>query len=218
MISVHITSFWHWFSRFSDVYRQLHRLPIESADFWENQLLTQLNTVQRWPWQVVFEWHINGTTEMIFTAKRQLYYFPIIEQLVSGAPPLPGWNFQALYPPREPGHNISERFGHTCISPHELWLAPSSVKQVGGGKYLLDIYAELYDPAEIIHRKAIDAVLFNILGERSMVIDIAGFEVKWVFCLSPEEKNKLSPLKKLPAIMHYGKHPQPNSDRPQVGQ
>ena len=88
------------------------------------------------------------------------------------------------------------------ISPAELWLAPSSVKRVGGGKYLLDIYAELYNPAEITHRKAIDAVLFNIIGERCMVIDIAGFEVKWVFCLSSEERNSLIPLKSLPAIMH----------------
>jgi hypothetical protein len=202
MNSAHIIDFWNWFSRFNDVFKLLNRLPLESADFWENELLSHLNTVHKWPWKVDFEWHVNGATEMIFTAKRQLYYFDIIEQLVSEAPSLPGWNFQALYPPKQPDHNISERFGEIGITPAELWLAPSSVKQVGGGKYLLDIYAELYNPAEITHRKAIDAVLFNILGERSMVIDIAGFEVKWVFCLSPEERNKLSPLKKLPAIMH----------------
>lgn len=198
----HITDFWKWFSRFNDVFRVLHRLPIESADFWENQLITQLNTVHKWPWNVAFEWHTNGVTEMIFTAKRQLYYFNIIEELVSQAPALPGWNFQALYPPKQPDYNITERFGEIGISPAELWLAPSSVKRVGGGKYLLDIYAELYNPAEITHRKAIDAVLFNILGERCMVIDIAGFEVKWVFCLSPKERSRLIPLKNLPAIIH----------------
>jgi hypothetical protein len=209
MNSAHIIVFWNWFSRFNDVYKQLHRLPLESADFWENQLLTQLNVVHKWPWQVDFEWHINGTTEMIFTAKRQLYYFNIIEELVSEAPSLPGWRFQALYPPKQPDHKLCERFGHTSITPAELWLAPSSVKRVGGGKYLLDIYAELYNPAEITHRKAIDAVLFNILGERSMVMDIAGFEVKWVFCLSPEERDKLSPLKNLPAFMYRLKEPRP---------
>ena len=209
MNSAHIIDFWKWFSRFNDVFKLLHRLPFESADFWENQLLTQLNTVHKCPWQIDFEWHINGTTEMIFTAKRRMSFFHIIEQLVGQAPPLPGWNFQALYPPRQPDHNIRERFGDTCIDPNELWLAPTSITQVGGGKYLLEIYAELYDPALISHRKAIDAVLFNILGERSIATDIARFEVKWVFCLSPDERNKLLPLKSLPAIMYRLKEPRP---------
>ncbi|WP_315821545.1 hypothetical protein [Paraflavitalea speifideaquila] len=144
---------------------------------------------------------------MIFTTKRQAQYIDIIHQLVQQAPAIPGWSFHALYPPRHPGYNIVDRFGPTCIEPGELWIAPGAISSLGGGKYFVNIYAELYDPANIMHRKIIDAILFNILGERSFVLDLAGFKVTWLYSLSQELRYKCAPLNKLPAVLAHMKDP-----------
>jgi hypothetical protein len=201
MDTIHPTIFWNWFDRFNNVYKHLHRLSAEDAGFWRKELSSHLQLYCECDWYVDFEQDLTGhDTVMIFTAKRQLRYFDIIDQLVQHAPAIPGWKFHALYPPGQPAYKVVDRFGHSCIEPHELWISPSHTYQVGGGKYFVTIYAELYNPADETHRKIVDAILFNILGERSMVQDLAGFKVSWIYGFDQELRNQLKPLKKLPAL------------------
>lgn len=202
MDTIQATNFWNWFNRFKDVYNCLHRLPAVDAGFWMDELASNLKLCGKGQWQVDFKWSLDGgDTDMIFTAKRQLPYFDIIGQLVQQAPVIPGWKFHALYPPMQPGYNIVKRFGATCIEPDELWISPATIFEVEGGKYFVDIYAELYNPSDLTHRKIVDAILFNILGERSMVLELAGFKVSWLYGFNQECRSRLKPLKKLPAVI-----------------
>jgi hypothetical protein len=201
-------NFWNWFTRFSDVYKLVHRLPTADIGFWMNELSAHLKLYANGEWQVDLEPGLDGgDIKMIFTAKRQLLYFDSIHQLVLQAPPIPGWKFHALCPPRHPGYKIVDRFGQTCIEPGELWVSPAAIPCLGGNKYFVNIYAELYDPADMTHRKIVDAMLFNILGERSFVLDLAGFKVTWLYNLSQQVRSKCLPLEKLPVILARMKDP-----------
>lgn len=204
----HIISFWNWFSRFSEVYKLVHRLPPADNIFWKDQLITRLRLYCNYGGQIHFRMGPDESyAELIFTTKRQSHYVDIIDQLIQQAPAIPGWKFQAMYPPRHPRHNIVERFGPTYIEPEELWISPAAISSLAGGRFFVNIYAELYDPADIIDRQIVEAMLFNILGERSFVMDLAGFKVTWLYSLNQELRYKCAPLYKLPVLLARMKDP-----------
>jgi hypothetical protein len=173
-----------------------------------NELMARLRFYYKYRGQVHLKHSLAGPyREMIFTTKRQSYNIDIIDQIIQHAPVIPNWKFQAMYPPRHPGYNIVDRFGPTYIEPDELWISPAAISCLGDGKYFVNIYAELYDPADVIDRQIIEAILYNVLGERSFVRDLAGFKVTWLYSLNQQVRSKCIPLGMLPAILARMKDP-----------
>lgn len=194
--------FWEWFEKFSNVYLWLHTFKDkDDFMFWIGEINNHLRTYCRGGITAIFEWDAGGeAAQLIITAKSKSNLFFKVDQLIKHAPQLPGWQFHALVPPRLPGHKIMDSFNDIGIDPDELRFCLSNA-HCPGPRINIEVFTEVYNPGISRYRQLIEAVVFNILGERAMATYIGEVEIKWLYTLSIQHRAKLLKLEKLPALL-----------------
>lgn len=88
-----VMSFWHWFAEHQ---REVWAMQNADEPFWDS-VQAELHRVDEGLW---FEMsgEMNQQREFVITAEGNEELFPLVDELVAAAPPLPGWVFVALMP------------------------------------------------------------------------------------------------------------------------
>jgi hypothetical protein len=194
--------FWEWFTKFSTVYIWLPASK-DKADFvfWIGEINKNLKMYGGGSLTAIFEWEEDkGTARLIVTANGRSDLFFKVDQLIKQAPSLPDWQFQALIPPRIPDHSIVDRFSNLGIEVDALWFRFADSGHSGQGKNI-EVYAEVYNPWIDQYRQLVEAIVFNLLGERTMTNCIREVEIKWLYAFPPLHRACLQKLVELPALL-----------------
>lgn len=191
--------FWIWFQRNSDIFRQVSKLDKKSLKYWVDELDAHLKACGRNIYAAIFTPGDGSNPQLIITAGGNPIYFGAVEKLASKAPIIPGWDIFGSHPPRAIDFRIQERYKDTGIDPHKLWFIPcleDDHERPG-----ITVYAERYLPVDKRFETAVEAVLTNLLGERSSGLDLDWVEVKRLPELSTDERSELIRLQDLPAYL-----------------
>jgi hypothetical protein len=113
--------------------------------------------------------------ELIISASGDRSLFPLVREVVSRAPKLPGWRFIALKPPR--GFPQQTRFGESVHRPAEMWFIP--LRKEGAPSFLgLRIGYPWYGSTHAkVERNGVYEVLEAALGEETLSGEVQYVEV-----------------------------------------
>jgi len=160
-----IKEFWSWFVA--------HRIDVDvltdsDSPFWD-VVLDELKKIDEHLW---FEMsRPNGNDrEFIVTAEGHKELFPVVDQMVSLAPHIEGWQFFALIPSR--GFDFEMTYEGLTFAPCSMWFLPLESRS-RPQEFGIRVGIPNYNTA--IERQAKHAVLIildNGLGERSSSIDV----------------------------------------------
>jgi hypothetical protein len=116
-----IAAFWLWLHAHQAALREMSS-PRDA--FWD-ELLPRLKTVHEDLW---FEVSVPGKTvrEFVITAQGDTSLFPLVEELASQAPEIPGWTVVALKPPM--GFGFSIKYEGVELKPDDIWFEPHTSK------------------------------------------------------------------------------------------
>lgn len=193
----HTNHFWTWFQRNSDLLLTLPKMEDAERQFWMREIDTHLRAyTKRLFCEYVFPQ--KGPMQLIITAYGKSKYFRMAENFVAKAPRMLGWKIVALQPPGMITQWLVPMYGRCGIDVEKLWFLPAEAS-VPHGKVVLHIYAELYQQLSSEMEISIEAVLFDLLGERTMGLQVERFKVRSIFYLSQEEKDRLLKIEELPA-------------------
>jgi hypothetical protein len=193
--------FWEWFTKFSAVYMWLPASK-DKVDFvfWIGEINKNLKMYGGRNLTAIFEWDEDkGTARLIVTANGRSDLFFKVDQLIKQAPSLPDWQFQALIPPRIPDHSIMDRFSDLGIELDALWFRFADSGQ--HGRRHIEVYAEIYNPWIVRYRQLVEAIVFNLLGERTITHCIGEVEIKWLYASPPQHRARLQKLVMLPYLL-----------------
>lgn len=167
--------FWNWFKENNSKYFYLNQI-IDVGEK-ENLLDNFLNQLHEYCDKLFFE--IGGipneTQELIITAGGDKNYFDKVDDLVSKAPKIDGWEIISLKPPM--GIEFVTNYNGIKIDPRSIWFLPlenkSNPKTLG-----LKLCLPNYNLSrQKLFLNASYEILDTILGERSSVEDIQHVEV-----------------------------------------
>lgn len=152
------------------------------------------------------EWMGNSeSAALIISANGKSRYFKKIDDFVAKAPVIPNWEIYALEHPPPIDFSIEEEFGDTGIDPHQLWFMPM-YEGMDGELFDVIIYSSMYRKEyNDSFDRAVEVVLWNLLGERSFALDIGEVIVDNLSCAS--EGVELIKLEDLPAYLAGRKSP-----------
>ncbi|AXY77641.1 hypothetical protein D3H65_28275 [Paraflavitalea soli] len=191
--------FWVWFQRNSDIFQHVDKLDKKVFRYWLNELHIHLRVCRRNIYPTIFIPADGSTPQFIITAGGNVKYFKAVEALVAKAPAIPGWIIHGFHPPRPIDFFIEQEHGDTGIDPHNLWFIPCLEDNLG--RPGITIYAERYLPVDRSFEAAAEAVLTNLLGERSAGLDLGWVEVKRLVELSDDGRSELMRLQDLPVYL-----------------
>ncbi len=188
-----ISQFWNWFAANNKAYTFLEDVDEEMKESLLNGLVEQLHEYCE---NLYFE--IGGMpgedVELIITAEGDTDYFDKVEELISNAPSISGWQLIA-FKPAMPDDFVSS-WDDLELNTEDMWFRP--IKNNSTTKLEITIYLKNYDL--IKDNEILDPLIFKmldtILGEKSFAKDIGSVD----FDLQPDEpgENGLYPIIQLP--------------------
>jgi len=160
-----VTAFWRWLL---DHQADLNALEHPEQPFWD----TLLERLQRLDGGLSFELSAPGETprELVVTAQGDWELFPLVEALVSVAPPLDGWEFVALKPAM--GFAFGLRSEGLELDPSQLWFEPMAD---GDTPHLLNLRIAVpgfNEEQELEISNGLLLILETALGEKSAAMDV----------------------------------------------
>lgn len=193
----HSKHFWTWFQSNSDLLRKILEMEYRQREYWLREVATHLRAFTKNLF-CEFLQSRDGRMLMIITAYGKVEYFRMAEKFVAKAPNLEGWKIVALQPPGMLQGMLVPMFGKAGIDIENLWFLPPKDLRPAK-KIFFEVYAELYKEVTTEMMVAVEAVLYNLLGEKAMGLEFDGFEIENVFLLPPEQKDDLLRIEELPA-------------------
>ncbi len=189
--------FWTWFQRHSDILLTLPMMEDKEKQFWMREVDGHLRAyTKKLLCEYVFAKH--GPVQLIITAGGKAKYFRMAENFVAKAPRMLGWKIVALQPPGLLTGLLVPMYGRAGIDVENLWFMPTGVSTPHDRMHL-HIYAELYQEPSTEMEISVEAVLFDLLGEKTMGLQVERFSVHSIYSLSQEEKEQLREIEELPA-------------------
>lgn len=164
-------TFWTWFSQNADRFRSVE-VP-EKED-----LLDEIQAaLHRFHPELFFEvgGAPEGPRELVITAEGKVPLFPVVEQLVSAAPVVPGWQIVAFKQPG--GFKFVLDYSGFELNPASCWFLPlvaKSAPEVLGVRVACPAYSAEREQAVLA---AVYVLLDSGLGEVASARDIRHVEV-----------------------------------------
>lgn len=195
--------FWKWFQQNSEIFRCFNNIDKNEVNYWMEEIYVHLRAYCKNVYPCIWLPDDGTMAKLIISAGGNYKYFKRVEELVSKAPQIPGWEIVAFDPPRPIDDGIEEQYGHTGIDPHNLWFIPilSDDDEPPG----IVVFAEEYKTEDPAFEAAVEAVIANLLGERSANLDIAGVTVQSMDIFSAEDRSEMMKLQELPAYLERTK-------------
>jgi hypothetical protein len=189
--------FWDWFQQNST--RLLHpsKLPEQESNSLFDEFFRRTNDYcggKITPEVVTDE--ENNRAFIIFTSYGDEQYFAPIEKLVAAAPSIEGWKFIALYPPMPANGRLAVDFPNLPITAEQFLFAPDELT-ITDGQYNLELYVEGFVEIDDELYTAVTAILFNVLGEKKMTLNMGYMVISYLEDLAPAVREKLIPLPEL---------------------
>ena len=191
-----VKHFWTWFQKNSDLLLAFPKMNSKEKEYWLREINTHLRAHTK---KLFFEllYDNKGTSRFIITTYGNTKYFRMAEAMAAKAPEIPGWEILGLQPPGLIGELLQPMYGHAGIDLQNLKFMPP--KKMNDGKVVLDVYAELYGEVTREMDISVEAYMYELLGEKTIGLEISCFSINNLFHLSAEEKSALIPFKELPA-------------------
>lgn len=194
--------FWAWFKQNNEIYRKIGEMSKKEALYWQDEILAHLRACGKNIYPYILLPEDGSTPRLIISANGNLKYFEQVMALVAKAPVIPGWEIIGFKPPCAIDAGIQERFGYTGIDPHNLWFV---LFENEDGLPFITVFAEHYKPWDEVFTKAVEAVLFNVLGEYGLYTELLGFDVDALEGFIDEGRSKCNKLQELPAYLERGR-------------
>ncbi|NII27755.1 hypothetical protein HB364_21915 [Pseudoflavitalea sp. X16] len=142
------------------------------------------------------EWNQeDNLPRIIISARGDYRHFAGVEALAAAAPLSLPWEVMAFEPPRKPDYCIHERFGHLAFDVDDLLFLPLELyKDIDNGPPVITIYTDIDRPAGKKYQAATEQVIYNVLGEKSTVLDISGIVVERLSRLTEEQQVETAPI------------------------
>jgi hypothetical protein len=141
----------------------------------------------------------NEQAFIIFTAYGEAQYFDRIEKLVAAAPAIKGWKFIALYPPMPANGRLAVDYPDFPLKAEQMLFTPDELT-INDGKYNIEIYVEEVVPIDDELFEIVGVILFNVLGEKTMALNIGNLGIDYLEEVDPVVREKLLPL---PEVVNY---------------
>ena len=186
-----IVKFWEWFT--INEHRFIHLRSTHSPLL--DLLLAKLSEVKRGLYCDLGIAH--NPKILTITACGNNSLFETVDKIVSLAPPLSGWKFEALLPAR--GFDFTTTILGCKIKANELWFLAKKTSENQGSPKLKISLPQGISPS----KEAANAVLMILdmgLGERETASAFSHVEIV-AYMESPEEKG-FNPIVKLPELLH----------------
>jgi hypothetical protein len=179
------TEFWTWFAAHSAEYASLFSYEQHAAapnNSEREKLVAQAvaDTASRLrrinPEFSPFFGYSNGTNKLIITVGGQKEFFAAADQLVFGAPKIPGWTFIALKPPQDLDGNTEIKSGSVSIKLGDMRYTR---QPQGDGSFAFTVFVPFdvsSDPDGF--RRLCSRLIEDSLGERLAATAIRGVEVR----------------------------------------
>lgn len=196
----HFSFFWEWFQRHSKIFINLPQKPQREFDFWANHLQVMLAACCHKRVGGHIDWLTDAAMpRLIITAHGDRRYFKRIEALVNEAPVSLPWEVMAFEPPRPLDYLIKQKFSHIDFNPYDLCFQPLELwNEYTHEPPVLIVYAATENELNYTYKNAVENVVYNLLGEKSVVQDLSGIEVKPLSSLSEAQIDELTDLEWLP--------------------
>lgn len=193
----HADHFWTWFQKHSDLLLALTEMSKQEEEYWFREINTHLRAYTK---NLSFEYFSNNEAgcRLIITAYGKARYFRMAETFVAKAPKMDGWEIVALQPPGLLGELLLPFYGRSGIDLTHCWFLPPDHRCIDG-RYGLSVYAELYTPVTTEMEIAVEALAYELLGEKTMGLDIGYLTIHNLFECTPAEKQQLLKMDQLPA-------------------
>jgi hypothetical protein len=194
--------FWDWFLKCQESFLHLPLLPKARKLYLLDELQVHLTgcCCQYIYAEIFYDGDCTRAT-MIITANGDPKRFKRIERLINKAPLLKGWQFQALYPPMPPDFRLKERYPDLAIAVEDIWFCPEELHREED-KYDLVLYV----PPQVLiseeYREAMYSIVYNVLGERSAILDMRHIVVLHEQDFLPRGEEELIGLRFLPRYIH----------------
>jgi hypothetical protein len=181
--------FWAWFRANSEVLLKIPQMEEKEKNYWLHEIARHLRAYTR---KLFFEiiYDPKGVSRFIITSYGNTKYFRMAEMLAKKAPVLPGWQIFGLQPPGLVGPLLVKIYGKAGIDLDNLWFIPPLTRGQDG-KLILKVFAELYTEPTAEMEIAVEALVFDRMGEKTMGLEIGWIDVDNIFHLSAEEKKEL---------------------------
>jgi hypothetical protein len=166
-----ILSFWNWFAEHQ---REVRAMPNADDPFWDT-VLAELKRVADGLWfEMSNEMH--QQREFVITAEGHRSLFPVVDEMIAAAPPLPGWVFVALKPAL--GFDFVTEYEGVKYEASRMWFLPlvSAAEPEGLGLRLgiPGLLGGAGDGAECVAWN----VICTGLGERAAAQDVQYLEAR----------------------------------------
>lgn len=193
--------FWTWFQRHSDTLLNVYKTDKKEEEYWMREIDIHLRAHSK-KLSFLVTWHTKGGATFTITACKRSRYFNMAEKFAAKAPELPGWQIFALQPPNLAPQEFFEQLALKAgIDLQKCWFIPPREK-TADGKIVLHIFVEVYTEITEEMCKAIDAAICNMLGEKTVGLEIGDMVLYSLFDRSEAQKKKqLIPLHRLPAYV-----------------
>ena len=190
--------FWVWFQYNSEIYRCLDRMAAPEAQYWMDEIEVHLRSFAKKIYACIGLPDDGGVAKLIISAHGNYNYFKRVEELVSKAPSIPGWEIIAFMPPCPIDFGISAHYGHTGIDPYNLWFIPTLIEDEPP---FIVVFAEEYKREDLEFEAAVEAVIVNLLGERSANLGLSAVVVACLDDFDAGERSEMMKLQELPAYL-----------------
>lgn len=189
--------FWNWFQKHSDLLSTLPAMNKNEREYWLREISAHLIAYTK---NLSFKYlhRKEAGCRLIITACGKVRYFRMAESFVAKAPKMDGWEILALQPPGMLGEALLSFYGRSGIDLTNCWFLPPDVRCIDG-RYGLSVYAELYTDITTEMEIAVEALAWELLGERTMGLDIGWITIHNLLQCTPQEKHQLLKMEQLPA-------------------
>ncbi|MBO9565426.1 MAG: hypothetical protein J7621_21795 [Niastella sp.] len=195
--------FWEWFRRNAQHYRKPQFASKKEALYLLREMTMHLMAYGQ-TIRVEIYWpnkEGDGEIEVVFTTYGRTRHFRKVEMLVAKAPPLPGWTFFALDPPRPIDFFFEVDFPHLDIDPFKLWFEPPDFSN-NRERSWLQVYIDTWTEITQQHVQAARAAAYNVLGEKVYGLRIIDVEVERLCEIPEKQRNHLVNLQNAHQYIH----------------
>lgn len=189
--------FWTWFKRNEKKLQRMPNMDADEREYWLREIATHMRAyTKRLFFEVFFD--RNRGSRFIITPYGNPKYFRMAETMARKAPPMDNWEIIALQPPGLLGELLEAGYGRTGIDLNNLWFT-TPLERAANGRIMLKIYAELFREPTGEMEIALEAVIYEILGEKVIGLEIGDIELIALWELSEKQKESLVSIGELPA-------------------
>ena len=128
-------------------------------------------------------------------------YFGQVEALVAAAPLSLPWEVMAFEPPRAANYLIRERFPRLAFDVSELCFLPLELYKDLTGPPALTIYIDTERRLSKTHYRAVEQVVYNLLGEKSCILNLSSITLVPAFQLTEEQEEEIGLIELLPEFI-----------------